>query len=100
MNIGEKELDKIEVEYKVKMGQTEININTMKFKQFYYLLETKLCKYYLNNSFLLKSILSKLKAFVANNFDYFAYIIMILDHMYYCSFYQCFIHYLYFALHC
>ena len=85
-DIDPNELEKIEVEYKIKKGETEVNINTIKFKQFYYLLDSKLFKYYLNNAYLLKSILLKLKAFVSNNFDYFTYIIMIINHMYSCSF--------------
>ena len=80
-DIDEKELDKIDVEYKVKIGATEININTIKFKQFYYLLESKVFKSYLNNSFLFKSIILKLKSFIENNFDYFTYLIMIINHM-------------------
>ena len=75
-------MKKIEVEYKVKRGDIEININTIKFKQFYYLLEANIFKKYLNNAFIFKSILSKIKTFFANNFDYFIYLMMIINHMY------------------
>ena len=81
-NINKKDLKKIEVEYKVKRGDIEININTIKFKQFYYLLEANIFKKYLNNAFIFKSILSKIKTFFANNFDYFIYLMMIINHMY------------------
>ena len=79
--IDEKELENIEVEYNFKKGKRDININTVKFKQFYYLLETKLFKIYLQKSYLIKSILSDLQSFLANNFDYFTYLIMIINHM-------------------
>ena len=57
----------------------------MKFRQFYYLLDTKLFKIYLKKSYLIKSILSNLESFFANNFDYFTYLIMIINHMNNCS---------------
>ena len=80
ININEKELEKIDIEYKIKRGETEININTKKFLQFYYLLDTKFLNYYLTKTFLFKEIIKKLKSFIGNNFDYFAYIIMIINH--------------------
>ena len=74
-----------DVEYIVKRGGTEININTMKFKQFYYLLETNVFKYYFKSSYLIKTIFSILGSFLSSNFDYFIYLIMIIDHMVNCS---------------
>ena len=83
--IDEKELENIEVEYNFKKGKRDININALKFRQFYYLLDTKLFKIYLQKSYLIKSILSNLESFFANNFDYFTYLIMIINHMNNCS---------------
>ena len=85
-NIDEKDLDKIEVEFNIPKGKREININVLKFKQFYYLLDTNLFKIYLQKSYLIKSILSNLESFFANNFDYLTYLIMIINHMSNCSF--------------
>ena len=84
-DIDEKELEKIDVEFNIKKGLREINICEMKFKQFYYLLDTKLFRIYLQKSYLIKSILSKVESFIANNFDYFTYLIMIINHMNNCS---------------
>ena len=84
-NIDEKELEKIDVKYTIKKGETEININSKKFRQFYDLLELKLFRIYLRRTYLIESIILKLKSFISNNFDYFTYLIMILDHIYNCS---------------
>ena len=84
-DIDEKELEKIDVEYLIKKGTKQININTIKFKQFYYLLDTKLFKIYLQKGYLIKSILSNIEQFLGNNFDYLTYFIMIVNHMYNCS---------------
>ena len=84
-NFDEEELENIEVEYKIKRGNKDININTMKYKQFYHLLDTKLFKIYLQKKYLIKSILSKMQAFFANNFDYLTYFVMIINHMVYSS---------------
>ena len=84
-NINEKEMDKIEVEYNIKRGGTDININTMKFKQFYYLLDTNVFKYYFSSSYLFKTIFSVLGSFFSSNFDYLIYLLMIIDHMINCS---------------
>ena len=84
-NINEKEMDKIEVEYNIKRGGTDININTLKFKQFYYLLDTNVFKYYFSSSYLIKTIFSVLSSFFSSNFDYLIYLLMIIDHMINCS---------------
>ena len=80
-NINGEDLKNIEVEYNIKKGGTEININTLKFKQFYYLLDANVFKYYFVNSYLVKTIFSILGSFISSNFDYFIYLIMIIDHM-------------------
>ena len=77
--------EKKEVEYNIKKGEIKININTNKFKQFYYVLDSQLFKYELNNRFLIKKIFSQLISFLENNFDYLIYIIMIINHCYNCS---------------
>ena len=83
--IKSKKIDKKDVKYIIKKGDREININIMKFKQFYYLLDSKLFTFELNNSFIIKKIFSNLIAFIANNFDKLIYIIMIINHMVNCS---------------
>ena len=83
--IKAKTIGKKDVKYIIKKGDREININIMKFKQFYYLLDSKLFKFELNNSFIIKKIFSNLIAFIANNFDKLIYIIMIINHMVNCS---------------
>ena len=65
----------------IRKGEVQININTMKFKQFKYLLETKLFSIYLKTPYQLKSIFWNLESFLSNNFDYFCYFILIIDHM-------------------
>ena len=84
-NFDKDELENVEVEYNLKRGGTEININTIKFKQFYYLLETNVFKKYFSSSYLIKTIFSILGSFLSNNFDYLIYIIMIIDNMINCS---------------
>ena len=42
------------IEYKIKQGNTDININTIKFKQFENILDTKLFRIYLSTSYQLK----------------------------------------------
>ena len=79
--IYEKDLDKVNVVYTIKKGDIEININTMKFKQFKYLLETKLFTTYFHTSYQIKSIISNLEHFLSNHFDYFCYGIMLIEHM-------------------
>ena len=59
----------------------QVNVNAFKFRQFKYILETKLFTTYLTTSYQLKSILWNLESFLSNNFDYFCYFIMIIDHM-------------------
>ena len=70
-----------DIEYIIKKGKIEVNIYTKKFIQFYYLLDSKLFKYYLTNSFIFKEIIKKMKSFIGNNFEYFTYVIMIINHM-------------------
>ena len=80
-HVDEKNLNNIEVEYTIKKGDTEININTLKFMQFTYLLETKLFRIYLHTPYQIRSLFENLESFLCNNFDYFCYFVMLIDHM-------------------
>ena len=77
----EDNINDYQIEYKIKQGNTEININTIKFKQFENILDTKLFRIYLSTSYQIKTIISNLHSFATNNFDYFCYLMMIIDHM-------------------
>ena len=79
--IKESDLNNIQVVYNVSKGENEINVNTIKFKQFETLLDTKLFRVYLHTSYQIKSIIINLETFLCNNFNYFCYFIMIIDHM-------------------
>ena len=74
------------IKYKIDFQGGKVDINQLKFKQFINLLDTRLFKIYLTNFFQIKSILLNLPNFISNNFDYFCYIIMIIEHMINASF--------------
>ena len=52
--IKESDLNNIQVVYNVSKGENEINVNTIKFKQFETLLDTKLFRVYLHTSYQIK----------------------------------------------
>ena len=81
LNNNIKNNEDIEVVYNLTVGNTEININTMKYKQFARLLDTKLFSIYLQSSYQIILLFSNLQSFLCNNFDYFCYFIMLVDHM-------------------
>ena len=81
-NIDEKELENIDVEYNIKRGGTDININTIKFKQFLYLLQANVFRFNFKKLYLYKTIFSILGSFLSSNFDYLIYLLMIITHMY------------------
>ena len=79
--VKENDLNKIQVVYNIEKGDIKINTNTLKFQQFETLLDTKLFRVYLHTSYQIKSIIKNLESFLCNNFNYFCYLIMIIDHM-------------------
>ena len=80
--IDEKELENIDIEYNIKRGGTDININTIKFKQFLYLLQANVFRFNFKKLYLYKTIFSILGSFLSSNFDYLIYLLMIITHMY------------------
>ena len=75
------QIKSIVVRYSIDFKDYTIFITDMKFKQFEYLLDTNLFKIYLQNSFLIKSILLNIPKLISIHFDYFCYFIMIVEHM-------------------